>query len=258
MTFLPLVTRWQEYKKQQTIIETFGANIGLRINCNKTNAMKIGPEQHPPTLIMQQNLDYVEKFTYLGSYMSSDGDSGAGLRTRIGKAASIFQRLRSIWSSTTINLNVKLRLYTSIVIPTTFYACETWKRTAMIAHRLDVFHRRCLCAILGIPWGDHVTNEEMMRRVGMERLQDIVTTRRRKMAGHVFRLQRVRPAHTAMYVVPEDGRRKGGRQNKTWRSTFKEDLEEMDVSWHGAPRIASDRDRWRLLVARCSKRYRRT
>ena len=29
-------------------IETFGANIGLRINCEKTKAMKIGPEQHPP------------------------------------------------------------------------------------------------------------------------------------------------------------------------------------------------------------------
>ena len=33
------------------------------------------------------------------------------------------------------------------------------------------------------------------------------------------------------------------------RSTFKEDLEEMGVSWHGARRIASDRVRWRLLVA---------
>ena len=31
------------------------------------------------------------------------------------------------------------------------------------------------------------------------------------MAGHVLRLQRERPAHTAMYWVPEDGRRKIGR-----------------------------------------------
>ena len=70
---------------------------------------------------MQQNVDYVEKFPYLGSYMSSDGDSESDVRARIGKAASIFQRLRPIWSSTTINLNVKLRLYTNIVIPTAIY-----------------------------------------------------------------------------------------------------------------------------------------
>ena len=121
----------------------------------------------------------------IGSYMSSDGDSGPDVRSRIGKAASIFKLLRPIWSSTTINLNVKLRLYTAIVNPTAMYACETWKRTAMIVHRLDVFHRRCLRAILGISWSDHVTNEEVMRRAGM-----------------------------AMYWMPEDGRRKRGGQSR--------------------------------------------
>ena len=63
--------------------------------------------------------------------------------------------LLCIWSSSTINLNVKLRLYTAIVIPTAIYAYEMCKRTAMIAHKLDVFHRRCLRTILGISWHDH-------------------------------------------------------------------------------------------------------
>ena len=38
--------------------------------------------------------------------------------------------------------------------------------------------------------------------------------------------------------LPEDGRRMRGRPRKTWRSTFKEDPEEMGVSWHGARWIA--------------------
>ena len=49
------------------------------------------------------------------------------------------------------------------------------------------------------------------------------------MAGHVLRLLTERPAHTAMYWVPEDGRRKRWRPNKTWRSKCREDLKEMGV-----------------------------
>ena len=64
----------------------------------------------------------------------------------------------------------------------------------------------------------------------MERLQDIVTTMRRNMSGNILRLQRERLAHTEMCCVPEDGRRKRGKPQKTLRSTFKEDLEEMGVS----------------------------
>ena len=128
----------------------------------------------------------------------------------------------------------------------------------MTAHRLDVFHRRCLHAILGISWPDHASSEEVIRMAGMERLQDIVTTRTSKMAGHILLMQRERPAHIAMYWVPREGRRKRGRPTKTWRSTFKEDLEDMGVSWHGTRMIVSDRDKWRLLVARCSERNTRT
>ena len=47
--------------------------------------------------------------------MSSDGDSEPDVGARIGKAATIFQRLRPICPSTTTDLNVKLRLYTAIV-----------------------------------------------------------------------------------------------------------------------------------------------
>ena len=40
---------------------------------------------------------------------------------------------------------------------------------------------------------DHDTNEEVVKRTGIERLQDNVSIKIRKMAGHVLRLQRERP-----------------------------------------------------------------
>ena len=120
------------------------------------------------------NIEYVEKFPYLGSYISRIGDAEVDVTARIGKAASVFQRLRPIWKAGAISKAVKLRLYTSIVLPTAIYAGETWTKTAKISKKLDVFHHRCLRTIMGVSWKDHVSNEELMKRSGMEELQDIV------------------------------------------------------------------------------------
>ena len=143
--------------------------------------MKIRPDQHPPILIMQQNVDYVEMFPNLRSYMSSNSYSEPSVRAWIGNAASIFQRLPPNWSSTTIKLNVKLRLYTSIVIPAAMYV-------ELNGH--DRSQARCLPSplpiftMLDISWRDHATNEEVTRRADMERIQYTVSTPRRKMASH--------------------------------------------------------------------------
>ena len=42
-------------------------------------------------------------------------------------------------------------------------------------------------------------------------------------------------------------------EDNVMSSTFQEDLEEKAVSWHGARRIAGDRDRWRLFVTQSSE-----
>jgi len=93
--------------------------------------------------------------------------------------------------------------------------------TACIRNTLDMFHRRCIRKILGLSWQDRVTNEELMRRSGMQALSEIVQTRRLRLAGHVLRLPDVlRPARVAMTWIPESGRRTSGRPQMTWRTSF--------------------------------------
>ena len=132
-----------------------------------------------------------------------------------------------------------------------------WKSTASIRNTLDVFHRRCIRKILGLSWQDRVTNEELTRRLGMQALSEIVQTRRLRLAGHVLRLPDVRHARVAMTWIPESGRRTSGRPQMTWRTSFKEDLHRVNLTWHGARRAANDRHRWRNLVAQCPVRDRR-
>lgn len=164
-----------------------GSKVGLRVSHERTKAMVIGLDQHhPPLYLGELDIEYVQNFTYLGSNISGTGDSEKDAQTRTGKAAGVFQRLRHIWLSNAITTAIKLCLYTSLVIPPVTYGCETWMKTASITNMLDVFHR----------------------------LPDMVSDRRRRLAGHV--LPRERPASVAM----SRGRREKEREAKEDVETY--------------------------------------
>jgi len=77
----------------------------------------------------------------------------------------------------------------------------------------------------------------------MEDQSNIVGVRRLTLAGHILRLPPDRPASVAMQWEPDGDWRRIGRPKKTWRQTFREDLQEMRVSWSSVRRVASDRSR---------------
>jgi len=130
-------------------------------------------------------------------------------------AMPYFQWLNPIWSGRSISNTVKFFLYSMIVLSTAHHACETWKSTAHIWNTLDVFHQRCIQKILRVLWRHRMTNGELMRRSEMQSVSKTVKTRRLRLAGHVLRQPKVRPANVAMNWIPEDGKRSRGRPRKT-------------------------------------------
>jgi len=57
-----------------------------------------------------------------------------------------------------------------------------------IRQKLDIFHQRCLRTILAILWRDHIIDDEVLRRVDLGSLSEIVRQRRLRFAGHILRL----------------------------------------------------------------------
>jgi len=196
-------------QEMTTKLEEQSVQVGLNISQEKTKAMGITQRSSPqPIAVAQGNIEYVERFTYLGSVISSDRDVKADINSRLEKAAAVFRRLDNVWRSSTLSLKIKLDLYTSLIVSTAIYASKTWKSTARICQQLDVFHQRNLWKILGITWKDHVTNMEVLSRTGQRRLQDIVAERRLWMAGHIIKMPPGRPANHAMPWTPRgSGRR---------------------------------------------------
>jgi hypothetical protein len=236
-----------------------GGCIGMRISSEKTKTMSVGAKTQRAQQIVVGNetIDDVERFTYLGSILATDGGSEIDAKCRIGKAAAVFRRLEKVWKSQKLDLKAKLRLYHSIVLPTVLYSCETWKVTEAISKKLDVFHQRCLRRILKISYRDHVTNKDVLERTQSRRLRDIVTERRMRFAGHILRLDNDRCAKMALFFEPS-GNRKRGRPKHTWRKTFKEDLASIGKTFDEIETTAANRDEWKLLTARCVASRHRT
>ena len=53
----------------------------------------------------------------------------------------------------------------SFVISIFLYACEPWTQTAELEKRKQAFEMRCYQRLLKISYKDHVTNEEVHRKI---------------------------------------------------------------------------------------------
>ena len=250
---------WNELQNLTAKLETEAQKVGLRISAEKTKTMQINGDQvKSPLTVNQQSIEHVHQFTYLGSIFTDDGDVTTDVNCRLGKAAAVFQRMKSVWASSVISTNTKIWLYNAIVLSVATYACDTWKMTAKIIQKLNVFHQRCLRKLLHITYLDYVTNEEVLKRAGSRKLHEIVTERRFRLAGHILRLPAHRHSKLAMECIPTGKTRKRGRPKKTWRKTFQEDLQRVQVAtWDEALTLASNRSQWRKAAAQCALLHRR-
>ena len=112
------------------------------------------------------NVEVVEDFCYLGSYLSRTGNCDKECMIRIGKAASVFGRLVNIWKSKNISLAVKIRLYESLVISTLLYGAESWPLSVTQMKKLEAAHHKFQRRLLGITYRDKVRNEHIRKKTG--------------------------------------------------------------------------------------------
>jgi hypothetical protein len=191
-------------------------------------------------------------FCYLGSVISHDSRCDNDIKTRLGKAHANFGRLNNIWRSKTLNYRIKIRLYESLILSTLQYAAETWPMTVANMKKLEAAHHKWQRKILGIIWKDKITNEEVRRRTGMGKMEDILRKKRLRWLGHLHRMDNNRIPKQALHWMPANGRKKRGRPRKNWKATVLEDLKVMGMIWEDAEQAAEDRLTWQSCVARCA------
>jgi uncharacterized membrane protein len=76
-------------------------------------------------------------------------------------------------------VEIKRKIYKTIILPVVFYGCETSSLTVMEEHRLRVFENKVLRRIFG-PKRDEVTGG--WRKLHNEELQDVARMEKRRNA----------------------------------------------------------------------------
>ena len=199
---------------------------------------------------VKQKLGTVTSFKYLGAVVSDDGSKPEVL-SRIAQATAALTKLKPIWRDNNISLGSKVKLMRSLVISIFLYACESWTLTAELEKRTQAFEMRCYRRLLNISYKDHVTNEEVRRKIQAaigeyDDLLTLVKKRKLRWFGHVSRSFGI--AKTILQGTVK-GKRKRGRQRKRWEDNIKE-WTGMDFA--SSTRATENRSRWKGIVANSS------
>ena len=143
---------------------------------------------------------------------------------RIAQATASLTKLKPIRRDNNISLGSKVKLMRSLVISIFLYACESWTLTAELEKGTQVFEKSYCRRLQNISYEDHVTNEEVRRKIQAvigeyDELLTLVKKRKLRWFGHVSRSPGLAKPILQGTVK---GKRKRGRQKKGWEDNIKE------------------------------------
>ena len=113
--------------------------------------------------IKGQRLEEVENFKYLGTIISNEG-SKPEILSRIARTTAALSRLKIIWRDKNISLASKVKLMRTLIIylPLCLGELDIDSRNR---EKIQVLEVRCYWRLLNISYKDHVTNEEVRKRI---------------------------------------------------------------------------------------------
>ena len=174
---------------------------GLHINTAKTKVITIKTGDNQPIVIVIDDVETVDSFTYLGSVIDADKGSTADICARLKKVRAAYYKLRKVWASGQYRRKTKLRIYKSNAMSVILYGAECWKVNQNDGQWLNTFHNRCL---------HQISNEKLYEEVEISRITDIIKARRLSFIGHILRFENTNDCRIVMNWTPV-GKRSIGR-----------------------------------------------
>jgi hypothetical protein len=109
----------EDLQKILNKVTTASENLGLNLNARKTKYMVIDKEQNPTNFLRLKNvpLEKVQKLTYLGQSLIDNWDHSHEIRCRIEKVRAVFVKMKNIFCSHQLSMNLRIRMIVAIYSP---------------------------------------------------------------------------------------------------------------------------------------------
>ena len=188
---------------------------GLHVNAHKTEYMCYN-QTGDITALDGTHLKLVDKFTYLGSSVSS---TEKYIDTRLTKAWAVIDRLSIIWKSDLTD-KMKRSFFQAAVVSILLYGCTTWTLTKRLEKKLDGNNTRMLRAILNKSWRQHPTRHQLYGH--LPPITKTIQVRRTRHAGYCWRSRDELISDVLLWTLTY-GRAKAGRPARTYIQQLCED-----------------------------------
>ena len=196
-------------------LERAATGIGLHVNAHKTEYTCFNQTGNISTL-GGSSLKLVDKFTYLGSSVSS---TEKDIDTRLTKTWTAINKLSVIWKSDLTD-KMKRSFFQVAVILILLYGCTTWMLTKWLEKKLDGNYTRTLQAILNKSWRQYPTKHQLHGH--LPPITKTIKVRQTRHAGHCRR-SRDKLISDVLQWTPAYGQAKAGRPTQTYIQKLCED-----------------------------------
>ena len=241
---------WDDLKSMLDDVSMWCRELGLTISYSKTKTLAVLPSNLYPKPVPinlfpdDDPVEVVSNFQYLGSIVQDHCSTVIEVDSRICKASKAFCSLcRILWYQHKIKILTKRLTFNAVVLPILLYGLESLVLHEPQLHLLQGFVMSCLRIILRAFIWEKKRHTTITRMAKQQKLSSVLSQRRLRFLGHIFRMKDSRLPKQLLVCVPVDDKRAAGRQKYRWNDVVLRDLKSCKLSedWH---EFAHSRSLW--------------
>lgn len=115
----------QQIQDKTTRLNEEARRVGLKIDKEKTKAMRINARNREKIIINGQDIEDVDEFVYLGAKVCKERGGMKDFEEQVIESQRCLSKLKKIWISNNILRKTKLKLYKTLVLPVLIYGSDT-------------------------------------------------------------------------------------------------------------------------------------